>query len=131
MIYSYTLRLSLLRKAHAPERREPWRPPQGVREEAQRALAWIEEGHAGSNFTDVGRRRASQLANGEAVSLDTIQRMASYLARHEVDKQGEGFSPGEPGYPSPGRVAWAAWGGDPAVAWTARVLREVEADAGE
>jgi hypothetical protein len=37
--------------------------------------------------------------------------MSAWFARHEVDKQGEGFSPDEDGYPSPGRVAWAAWGG--------------------
>jgi HK97 family phage major capsid protein/HK97 family phage prohead protease len=43
--------------------------------------------------------------------------MAAWFARHEVDKQGEGFSPGEDGYPSPGRVAWAAWGGDPGQSW--------------
>jgi hypothetical protein len=52
--------------------------------------------------------------------------MASYLARHEVDKQGEGWSPGETGYPSPGRVAWAAWGGDPAVSWTRGILDDVD-----
>ena len=104
------------------ETREPWRPPEGVRTEARRALAWIADGQAGGGFTAVGRRRASQLANGDPVSLDTIRRIASYLARHEADKQGEGFSPGEPGYPSPGRVAWAAWGGDPAVSWTRRIL---------
>ena len=96
-------------------------PPKGVQEEAQRALAWIEDGHAGDNFTDVGRKRASDLAAGRAVSLDTVKRMASYLARHEVDKQGKGFNPGEDGYPSPGRVAWAAWGGDPAMSWTASI----------
>lgn len=107
------------------EVREPFRPPEGVRLEAKRALRWIEDGQAGSGFTAVGRRRAQQLADGEAVSLNIIRRMASYLARHEVDKQGEGWSPGEPGYPSPGRVAWAAWGGDPAVSWTNGILESV------
>jgi HK97 family phage prohead protease len=43
--------------------------------------------------------------------------MHSFFSRHEVDKQGEGFSPGEPGYPSNGRVAWALWGGDPGQTW--------------
>lgn len=97
-------------------------PPAGVRVEARRAVRWIEDGFAGDGFTATGRRRASQLADGDPVSWDTIRRMASYLARHEVDKDGEGWRPGEPGYPSPGRVAWAAWGGDPAVSWTRRVL---------
>ena len=42
--------------------------------------------------------------------------MASYFARHEVDKQGQGWSPGEDGFPSAGRIAWALWGGDGIVA---------------
>lgn len=105
---------------------ETFTPPQGVQEEAKRALAWIADGKAGGGFTSVGRRRASQLANGNAVSLDTIKRMHSFLARHEVDKQGQGFSPGEDGYPSGGRVAWAAWGGDPALSWVKSILRRFD-----
>lgn len=116
------LRLALLAKA---EIRQPYAPPEGVREEAKRALQWIEDGQAGSGFTQTGRRRARQLADGDPVSLDVIRRIASYLARHEVDKEGEGWRPGEPGYPSPGRVAWAAWGGDPAISWTNAILESV------
>lgn len=97
-------------------------PPEAVRAEAKRALAWIKEGHAGGGFTDVGRKRASDLAAGRSVSRETIGRIANYLARHEGDKKGKGWSPGEEGYPSPGRVAWAAWGGDPAKPWTASIL---------
>ena len=43
--------------------------------------------------------------------------MRSFFARHTPDKKAEGFSRGEDGYPSPGRVAWDAWGGDPAQSW--------------
>ena len=101
------------------------RPPKSVREEAKRALAWIEEGKAGQGFTSVGRTRASQLANGESISIATLKRMRSFLARHIVDKKGEGFSRGEKGYPSPGRVAWAAWGGDAGRAWAETILDRV------
>lgn len=97
-------------------------PPEGVRAEAKRALAWIKEGYAGGGFTDVGRKRAADLAAGRSVSRETIGRIANFLARHEGDKKGKGWSPGEEGYPSPGRVAWAAWGGDPAKSWTASIL---------
>jgi len=100
------------------ENRATYTPPAGVRNAAKRALEWIAEGKAGSGFTDVGRRRASQLANGEPVSDVTIARMRSYFARHEVDKQATGFSSGEDGYPSPGRVAWDAWGGDAGQTWS-------------
>lgn len=97
-------------------------PPQGVRSEARKALKWIEQGHAGGGFTDTGRKRASDLAGGASVSRETIGRIANYLARHSGDSKGKGWSPGEEGFPSPGRVAWAAWGGDPAIPWTAAIL---------
>ena len=105
---------------------DTYTPPDGVMAEAARAERWIAEGQVGSGFTPTGRRRAADLAAGNPVSLDTIKRMASYLARHQVDKQGEGWSPGEPGYPSPGRVAWAAWGGDAAISWTRGILESIE-----
>jgi len=101
-------------------------PPKAVQEEAKRALQWIKDGHAGDNFTDVGRARASQLANGEGVSRDTIARMKSFLARHSVDSQGQGYSPGEKGYPSPGRVSYAAWGGDAAKSWTEKIFNQYD-----
>jgi HK97 family phage prohead protease len=108
---------------------ETFRPPQGVRDEAKRALKWIADGFAGSGFTDVGRSRASQLARGDGLSAETILRMYSYLARHEVDKQGSGFNPGDEGYPSAGRVAWAAWGGDAGFTWSAKVREQLSARA--
>lgn len=99
-------------------------PPQGVQNAAKRALKWISEGKAGSGFTDVGRKRASQLASGSSVSRDTIARMKSYFARHTVDKKATGFNAGEEGYPSPGRVAWDAWGGTAGQAWVNRINLE-------
>jgi hypothetical protein len=43
--------------------------------------------------------------------------MRSYFARHEADKKAKGFVRGEDGFPSPGRVAWDAWGGDAGQVW--------------
>jgi hypothetical protein len=100
---------------------ETYKPPAGVQSAAKRALGWISDGKAGSGFTSVGRRRASQLASGQAVSRDTVARMKSYFARHTVDKKATGFNSGEEGYPSPGRVAWDAWGGSAGQAWTNRI----------
>ncbi len=92
-------------------------PPQDVQQAAQRARRWIEDGKAGKNFTDTGRARARQLSEGEDVSDDVIDRMHDYFARHDVDKDADGFKRGTDGYPSPGRVAWDAWGGDPGKRW--------------
>ena len=75
-------------------------------------------------MTPVGVRRAVQLAEGQPVSLETVRRMWSYFQRHEVDKDAEGYRPGEDGYPSKGRQAWAGWGGDAGRAWSRRILRE-------
>jgi len=99
------------------EAKGPYKPPQGVQNAAKRALKWIADGKAGSGFTDVGRRRASQLAAGDDVSRSVVGRMRSYFARHEVDRRAKGFFAGENGFPTPGRVAWDAWGGDAGRSW--------------
>jgi len=108
---------------------DTYEPPQGVQDAAQRALDWIAEGLAGDGFTDVGRARASQLANGEPVSRETIGRMANYFGRHASDRDAEGFNSGEEGYPTPGRVAWDAWGGDPGRTWSTRIIDAEEASS--
>lgn len=100
------------------------RPPQGAREEARRGLAWRQE--YGRGGTAVGVARARDISNGASLSRDTIARMVSYFARHEVDKQGEGWSPGEDGYPSAGRIAWALWGGDPGRRWAETTLEQLD-----
>ena len=99
-------------------------PTEAMQVEAQRYRDWKAEGQAGG--TDVAARRASQILSGDELSPDTVITMSAWFARHEVDKQGEGFSPGEDGYPSPGRVAWAAWGGDPGKTWSDRRAEQVK-----
>lgn len=103
-------------------RQDSYEPPQGVRDAAQRALDWIAEGLAGDGFTDVGRARAAQLARGDDVSRETVGRMANYFGRHASDRNAEGFNRGEDGYPSPGRVAWDAWGGDAGRTWSQGII---------
>ena len=99
-------------------------PTEAMQVEAQRYRDWKDEGQAGG--TDVAARRASQILSGDELSPDTVVTMSAWFARHEVDKQGEGFSPSEDGYPSPGRVAWAAWGGDPGKSWSDRRAKQVK-----
>jgi hypothetical protein len=105
---------------------ETYEPPQGVRQAAQRAIEWIEQGKAGSGFTQVGRTRAGQLARGERISAETVKRMRSYFARHANDKKAQGFIRGEDGFPSAGRVAWDAWGGDAGEVWVNGITLEEE-----
>lgn len=95
-----------------------FKPTSAMKTAAKRAIAWREAGHKGA--TAVGWARASQIVKGEALSADTVMRMYSFFSRHEVDKKAKGFSSGEEGFPSPGRVAWDAWGGDPGFAFAKR-----------
>ena len=104
---------------------ETFTPPSEVASAAKRALDWIADGKAGSGFTGAGRARAGQLSRREGISSDTIMRMVSFFARHEVDKKAEGFNQGEKGFPSPGRVAWDAWGGDAGKSWAESVAAKL------
>ena len=101
-------------------------PNDAMADEAQRGLDWRRE--FGRGGTEVGIARARDISNKVDLSMDTVQRMASYFARHEVDKQAEGFSPGEDGYPSNGRIAWALWGGDPGQSWVNSILEDEDMD---
>ena len=91
-------------------------PTEGMRAEARRYKAWKADGKPGG--TNVAANRANQILSGGELSPDVVIQMNAWFARHEVDKKGKGFSPGDD-YPSPGRVAWAAWGGDPGQTWSA------------
>jgi hypothetical protein len=95
-------------------------PNEAMAREATRGLEWRDEFNRGG--TEIGVARARDIKNRRNLSLSTIKRMVSYFARHEVDKQGEGFSPGEDGYPSAGRIAWALWGGDPGKSWANNIV---------
>lgn len=94
-------------------------PPQEVRSNARRGLELRAKYNRGG--TEVGVARARGLSNGQALSLDTIKRMSSFFARHEVDKKGEGW-----GVDSAGYVAWLLWGGDAGWAWAKRIINEQE-----
>jgi len=86
-----------------------------MQDEAQRGLDWRSE--FGRGGTEIGIARARDIVNGRNLSDETVRRMKAYFDRHEIDKEAEGFRPGEDGYPSNGRIAWALWGGDPGRSW--------------
>ena len=96
---------------------ETYKPTEGMASAARRALKWKDEGKPGG--TAVGLARANQLKDLEPLSESTVLRMYSFFSRHAVDKKATGFSSGEEGYPSPGRVAWDLWGGDAGETWSA------------
>jgi hypothetical protein len=99
-------------------------PTDAMAAEARRGLEWRKEFNRGG--TPVGVARARDLMNKDTLSISTVRRMHSFFSRHEVDKQGKGFTPGE-GYPSAGRIAWALWGGDPGQTWARAITNRIKA----
>ena len=101
-----------------------FKPTESMAAEARRGLEWRKEFNRGG--TSVGVARARDVANRTNLSPSTVKRMHSFFSRHEVDKQGQGFSPGEDGYPSAGRIAWALWGGDPGQSWARKKAAQID-----
>jgi hypothetical protein len=100
---------------------DSYKPTDGMVAEAERGLSWRRE--YGRGGTEVGLARARDISNRKNLPLDTVKRMKAYFDRHEVDKKGKGWSPGEDGYPSNGRIAWALWGGDAGWAWAKNIVK--------
>ena len=92
--------------------------PEAAKENAKVALRWAEENGWGDCGTAVGKIRANQLANGEAITRDTIARMAAFERhRQNSDKElGDGC----------GRLMWLAWGGDEGIEWAQRKLTQID-----
>lgn len=98
--------------------------PAAVRAAAARGLRWRRQ--TGRGGTAVGIARARDLSHGRPITWETVLRMYSYFRRHQIDLIAEGASPGERGFPSPGRVAWELWGGDAGFRWVAALRRKFQ-----
>jgi hypothetical protein len=95
--------------------------PEGVKNAAARAVKWADENGWGSCGTQVGKTRASQLAKGEPISVDTLKRMYSYLSRHKVDL--ESSKTYEDGC---GKLMYDSWGGEAGLTYSERKLKQLE-----
>jgi len=69
----------------------------------------------------VGLARARDISNRTELSPDTVKRMVSFFARHEVDKQGSTWDEQGKGW-----QAWNGWGGDAGYAWAKAKVKELE-----
>jgi hypothetical protein len=101
-------------------------PNSGMKSEARKGLDWRSE--FGRGGTEVGIARARDIVNAKDLSDSTVKRMYSFFSRHEVDKKAQGFRPGEKGYPSNGRIAWALWGGDAGFSWSKKLVNQMKKD---
>lgn len=75
--------------------------------------------------TSVGVRRAQQLADRASLGEEDVKSMASYFARHAVDKEATAKRWGDVTDPSAGFIAWLLWGGDDGARWAARNRKRI------
>ena len=94
--------------------------PESATNAAKRALEWRDAHPDQECGTRVGWARANQLANREAISEETIARMASF-ARH-LQYEDVPFSEGC------GGLMVAAWGGRAGIEWASRKLDEIRSE---
>ena len=95
--------------------------PEGVKNAAKKAVDWAEKNGWGSCGTAVGKTRASQLAKGENISVDTLKRMYSYLSRHKADlTSSKSYDEGC------GKLMYDSWGGEAALTWAERKIKSLE-----
>ena len=95
-------------------------PPKSVQAAAAAALEARASAPASKKgMTSVGLARARDLKNGRPISIDTIERMLSYFARHEIDKKGKTWSEKGKGW-----QAWHGWGGDEGYKWAQGILKK-------
>lgn len=99
-------------------------PPKTARKNAQKVLRWRDE-HSDEieGMTDVGWRRARQLADGDQLSPDVVGRMAQF-ARHAQNSGVADENVGKP-WMDAGHVAWLGWGGDVGVNWAQRKVQQL------
>lgn len=96
--------------------------PQGATNNAKRMLEWREKYGRSvvQGGTSVGWQRANQLAKREALSLSTVKRINSFLARHKENAKIDPQYKDEP-WRDKGYVAYNLWGGAAMVAWAKRI----------
>ena len=103
--------------------------PQGATNNARRMLEWREKygRDVVKGGTRVGWERANQLASRESLSLDTVKRINSFLARHEENAKISEEYKNEP-WKDNGYVAYNLWGGKSMVSWARRISDNEESN---
>lgn len=92
--------------------------PKAVSNNAKRGIE-LNEKVNNKCATQVGKVRATQLAQGKAVSVETIKRMFSYLSRAQ-EYYDEGNTE------ACGTISYLLWGGKAGLRWSQAKLRELD-----
>jgi uncharacterized protein len=102
-----------------------FKPPSGVRREAEYGLKLRRE--YGRGGTAVGIARARDLSNGVDVSPSTVRRMKAFFDRHQSNENSPGSSRGDKEWPSNWLIANKLWGGPSGYSWAKKVVEQMNA----
>jgi len=115
------------------ERKKEYKPPTSVQRAARRGLKLRERWKRGGLSTqEAGRQgigsgvaRATNLANGDAVSPATIGKMRAFFARHAKNYRPDKKE--ADGGPTAGTIAWLLWGGNAGKQWVESMKKTTKA----
>ena len=93
--------------------------PEGVANNAKRGIE-LNKNIKNKCATDVGKIRATQLAQKKNISLETIKRMYSYLSRAE-----DQYRANDNDSEACANISYLLWGGLAALGWSRNKLREL------
>jgi len=94
--------------------------PQAAVDAAKRGIELNKE-YNNKCATQVGKVRAQQLANREKLSIETIQRMRSFLIRQKGNFE---LAQRRKDYSACGYISYLLWGGEAALPWAEKKLRQ-------
>jgi hypothetical protein len=98
------------------EFKDKYKVPEAARNNAKKVLRWREKYRDDvKGMTEVGWRRARQLADNEYVGIETVKKMAQFN-RHRKNATVAPEYKNEP-WRDAGYVAWEGWGGDVGISW--------------
>ena len=99
--------------------------PQSATNNAKRMITWKEKyGDEVKGGTEIGWRRASQLASRSNISRDVVSRMAQFN-RHRSNSTIDPKFKDTP-WKDRGYVAWNLWGGTSGVDWAIRKMKQID-----
>jgi len=112
-------------------------PPEGVANAAAKGLELRQKAspsnrggltseEASKQGIGSGVQRAVNLKNRDTISPKVIKQMRGFLSRSEKSSEISAENKGTP-WNDKGYVAWLLWGGDPAKAWTDKIIKQMEA----
>ena len=127
------------RRAAIPKKYEhiDFTPPKAVADAAKKGLELRQKAspsnrggltseEAGKQGIGSGVQRAVNLKNRDTISPEVIKQMRGFLSRSQKSSEISAENKGTP-WNDKGYVAWLLWGGDPAVAWTDKIIKQMEA----